>query len=341
LVSCGVFDNVRWWPLAAGGPNGGIVPALASDTCAFLDLSASGSRVLRAHVDAEIDDLDGGPGRLVFRSAGHEYVTAAFDRSEARVAIAPWYSLPDTRKRLRLIELSSGRETASLPLTPAGEQEPGGIYDWGLNDMEFLDDNVLLASGPGGLRRFDFSSGRAEWLWRTDRRTSVAFGVSRDGTRLVAAGFPGDQGEAPWQPPVRIDVTTGARTVLTGFGHEVRVLALDASGTVLATGDNVGVVRVGRIDGGEPHLLLGHSHAVSALALSRDQRWIASASGPEIRLWPMPDLSRPPLHTLPLDQLLAKLRSLTNLRVVDDPGSPNGYKVDVGPFPGWREVPTW
>ena len=30
--------------------------------------------------------------------------------------------------------------------------------------------------------------------------------------------------------------------------------------------------------------------------------------GSEIRLWPMPDLSRPPLHTLPHDELLAKLR---------------------------------
>jgi hypothetical protein len=55
----------------------------------------------------------------------------------------------------------------------------------------------------------------------------------------------------------------------------------------------------------------------------------------------MPDLSKPALHTLPLDQLLAKLKPLTNLRVVRDAASSTGWKVEIGPFPGWKEVPTW
>jgi len=29
-----------------------------------------------------------------------------------------------------------------------------------------------------------------------------------------------------------------------------------------------------------------------------------------IRLWPMPDLSKPPLHTLPHEERLAELRSV-------------------------------
>ena len=48
-----------------------------------------------------------------------------------------------------------------------------------------------------------------------------------------------------------------------------------------------------------------------------------------------------PLHTLPYEELLAKLRSLTNLRVVPDLGSPTGYRVEPGPFPGWAEPPKW
>ena len=60
-----------------------------------------------------------------------------------------------------------------------------------------------------------------------------------------------------------------------------------------------------------------------------------------LRLWPMPDLSKQPLHTLPHDEVLAKLRSLTNLRAVRDPASRGGWKVELGPFPGRREVPTW
>jgi hypothetical protein len=55
----------------------------------------------------------------------------------------------------------------------------------------------------------------------------------------------------------------------------------------------------------------------------------------------MPDLSKPPLHTLPYDELMAKLHTLTNLRVVEDPASPTGYRLDIGPFLGWKDVPTW
>ncbi len=98
---------------------------------------------------------------------------------------------------------------------------------------------------------------------------------------------------------------------------------------------------MGRADGSEPHLLLGHGGSVQAVALSPDGQWVASASGSEIRLWPMPDLSKSPFHTLPHDELMAKLRSLTNLRVVEDTTAATGYKLDVGPFPGWKDVPTW
>ncbi len=55
----------------------------------------------------------------------------------------------------------------------------------------------------------------------------------------------------------------------------------------------------------------------------------------------MPDLSKPPLHTLPHSGLLAKLTSLTNLRAVRDPSSDTGWKIDISPSPGWKDVPTW
>jgi len=71
-------------------------------------------------------------------------------------------------------------------------------------------------------------------------------------------------------------------------------------------------------------------------------RWVASAGEDSThRLWPMPDLARPPLHTLPHEELLAKLRSLTNLRAVRAPSSSTGWTIEIGPCPGWRDVPTW
>ena len=120
------------------------------------------------------------------------------------------------------------------------------------------------------------------------------------------------------------------------------MVALDPTGTVAVTGDADGIVRVGRIGGGEPQLLAGHEGAIEAVAVSSDLRWVASVgSDTTLRLWPMPDLDEPPLHTLPHDELITKLHSLTNLRAVRDEASSTGWKIEVGPFPGWETVPTW
>jgi hypothetical protein len=55
----------------------------------------------------------------------------------------------------------------------------------------------------------------------------------------------------------------------------------------------------------------------------------------------MPDLASAPFHTLPYDALMVRLDALTNLRVVEDPASSTGYRLEIGPFPGWKDVPTW
>jgi hypothetical protein len=78
-----------------------------------------------------------------------------------------------------------------------------------------------------------------------------------------------------------------------------------------------------------------------ALGVSPDGRWVASSSAEVIHLWPMPDVSKPPFHTLPYKELMAKLRALTNLQVVEDKTTATGWKLDIGPFPGWKDVPTW
>jgi hypothetical protein len=81
---------------------------------------------------------------------------------------------------------------------------------------------------------------------------------------------------------------------------------------------------------------------VDYVATSSDLRWVAtSGEDNTLRLWPMPDLSKPPLHMLPHDGLIAKLHSLTNLRIIRDPSSTKGWKVEVDAFPGWKNVPTW
>ena len=55
----------------------------------------------------------------------------------------------------------------------------------------------------------------------------------------------------------------------------------------------------------------------------------------------MPDTNEPPLHTLPHEDLLTRLRALTNVRIVEDEASSTGYRLDYAPFPGWEKVPEW
>ena len=140
------------------------------------------------------------------------------------------------------------------------------------------------------------------------------------------------------------NLDTDASRELSSRGENVSAAVFDPTGTIVASSD-ARDIRVGSTRGGEPHLLVPPQSTWSMgsnLAVSPDGRWIASAAEEfAIRLWPMPDLDQPPLHTLPRDALLAKLRSLTNIRAVRDETSSTGWSEEFGPFPGWEEVPTW
>ena len=48
-----------------------------------------------------------------------------------------------------------------------------------------------------------------------------------------------------------------------------------------------------------------------------------------------------PVRAAPRAELIAKLKRLTNLRVVRDAESATGWKLTHDPFPGWETVPTW
>jgi hypothetical protein len=142
---------------------------------------------------------------------------------------------------------------------------------------------------------------------------------------------------------VQISLESNERKPLKSFG-EGGFPALDPTDQVLVTLGEIGtgVVRVGKLSGGEPHVLFGHKEGThNSIVVSPDGKWIAAGFGSKICLYPMPDLSRPAPHTLPHEQFLANLKSFTNLRVVRDSGSSTGWKLEVGPFPGWQKVPGW
>jgi WD40 repeat protein len=116
----------------------------------------------------------------------------------------------------------------------------------------------------------------------------------------------------------------------------------DTGNDLVISNHMLGFARVGPTTGEEPHLLPGHEAIVQSAAVSPDGQWIATGDhNGTIRLWPMPDFSKPPLHSLPREELIAKLKTLTNLRAVRDPESSTGWDTEFGPFPGWETVPEW
>jgi WD40 repeat protein len=207
-----------------------------------------------------------------------------------------------------------------------------------ISELQFVTDDRLVVASGGGIRLWNLEDRTFRTLRHLDDRYAV-MALSRDGRFLVSGGYNLETLEGSvllWQ-----DLETGAERSLDVYGYRNMALAFGNDESTLLAGDNTGVVRVGPVTGEEPHLLL-HSGHIWRVAATPDDRWIvATGAAGTVRLWPMPDLDEPPFHTLPYDELLERLRALTNLRAVEDADSPTGYSLEAEPFTGWRAVPTW
>ncbi len=248
---------------------------------------------------------------------------ATFDREGRRLAAAG-VNVP-AEKLIRVWDLDTG----AVQVLDLADGKP-------ITSLAFLPDGRLLSAGVGGLRLWDLKAGRSTLLL-----DGVAFvRPGPDGRHLLAiranVGPGGYAGTA-----LVYDLQEKTARDLPTHGDEVISVGWDPSGQRVVTSGRDGIVRVGAMTGEEPHLLMGHEGAVRGVEVDPGGQWIASAGDDgAVRLWPMPEGT--PIHTLPREELLERLRSLTNYRVVTDPTLPSGYALKAEPFAGWsQKPPSW
>jgi WD40 repeat protein/tRNA A-37 threonylcarbamoyl transferase component Bud32 len=331
LVAASVTGGLRAWPLSPEAtaafrtlPKADVQPRIAAAPTQIA--VASRGRL-------QLIPVNGGePRELAGLPKGHVTLAVAFSPDGRRVAAAPFEG-PATEKRIRVWDLETGAVRMLEPVPKADDQLEGGFI-W----LSFVDNDRIVATvNVSGMMLYDLRDGKVKLLSSV---INSIFALSR--SRRFGVGVAYDEKSPSWEilrftldesPPVPLPYRTDGGAAL----------ALDPSETLLASTGADGVVRIGPVSGGEPHLFFGHrANDVNALAFSPDGKWLASAGDDQtVRLWPVPDMKQVPPHKRSHEEFLATLRTFTNLRAVPDAKSPNGWKLEPGPFPGWQTAPHW
>ncbi len=324
LASSSMDGTVRLWPLEGDPPPPGRILLELNTWTTGIAVSPDGEQILAGTNGAgtRLLQSDGGFSINLEGFTGQTWGVAF--SADGRLAAAAGGRFDPAEQKIRVWDVPSGEEVAVLEV---GEPTRPDC-------LQFTTGDRLLSTSVSGLWQWDIRGGRRDLLYKPEGSVGL-FAASADGRRVLVIE---DEKSDPLSgKAVFLDLDSGTKTSLERFGNNISAVGIDPAGTLAVTGDRDGEIRVGPLTGEEPHLLLGHESTVWTFAIDPLGRWIASGGNDgTVRLWPMPDLSKAPLHTLPREELIAKLKTLTNLRVVRDEESSTGWKLTHDPFPGGK-----
>ncbi len=247
-------------------------------------------------------------------------IAVAVDPSGQYIASGAGWDIPDDA-HIHIWELATNEVKILDP-------EHGRFIQW----LAYTGDGRLIESGLDGVAVWDVDTAERRKLY--------------DGQAWFGRPGPGDESIVFLEATGhfvgllrRIDIETGDQLPIADWGVVSGPRVLSAGDLVAATLD--GVVLAGRLTEGQPHRLYGHSGFLFNVIETDDSLISGGTGAGQIRMWSKPDLDSTPFHHLPHDELVDKLRALTNVRAVKDEGSETGYTTEVIGFPGWEVVPTW
>ncbi len=240
-----LFEGVQLWPLSADGGQrrfvaenaGGPKFSAFDPTGRFIAL---GSWRTEEGTDvAVLVPAGGGPARVLPGSTQGEgqFRRVAFDLDGRRVALSHGGGAAHA-KTIQVWDVETEDMQPFGPLENAADGLAGGTLD-----MAFAAGNRLVTVNPDGLRLWKLSDGSSEIIepgdnWAYDSRLAA----SADGKRFAALGAPAS---GPRTTLKFIDLEASGVTSISSHGDRVSCVALSPDGSLIVTGDDDGVVKVG------------------------------------------------------------------------------------------------
>ncbi len=175
--------------------------------------------------------------------------------------------------------LTASRDRTAKLWDPTTTEELGRYaegHEFLVTSAAFFDQGQRLVTGAGDntARVWDVGTGAQIDLYKNTGRNGTA-AVDANG-RMLATGGPNNTAGL-W------NLATGEQIAeLSGHETDVTAAVFNAAGSMLATGDDRGEIRMWRFDDGKPRLastLRGHGRTITALEFNIDGSLLYSASG--------------------------------------------------------------